>query len=195
MEERTCLDHGFAAGLKSLGELDKIEKVAMLAGGGIHPLAGTLTRKPDKQALAARAMDIARNPVAALAMAGGQIGAADLFGLHRQAMRKVGSKTHWNEAWVAPGSAIGESGVMAAIGASLGLRPAAEMKIFALGIADRPMAGERVENLDGDDLSGCRAEFWQGALCALRNFRHAQDAQVLLGKRLCSGTRAKRKDR
>ena len=65
---------------------DKIEKIAMVARGGIGPFAGRAgtvgwTGQAHEQAASGRVLDIADDPVAALFAALGQIVSADRFGV------------------------------------------------------------------------------------------------------------------
>ena len=64
---------------------DDIEETAMVAGGCIGPFGGPAgASKADEEGLAAGAVDVADDPVAAFAAAVGQVVPADGFGLGRE---------------------------------------------------------------------------------------------------------------
>ena len=79
---------------KTAAEADEVEQIAMLAGGGIGPFAGGALRcrtaQADEQAAARRVGDIADQPVAALAMAVGEIVAAHRLGIARETVGQFG---------------------------------------------------------------------------------------------------------
>jgi hypothetical protein len=77
-------------------ERDEIEKIAMLARGGIRPLAGSAfagigAAQADEQTAAGRISHIADEPVAAFAPAIGEIVAAHRLGILRETAGQLGS--------------------------------------------------------------------------------------------------------
>ena len=70
--------------------LDEIEEVAAFARGAVVPFAGPGAVEADEQRLAAGAMDVTRDPVAALALAGGKVMPADGLGLGGKSRSDLG---------------------------------------------------------------------------------------------------------
>ena len=75
---------------------DDVEEIAMLAGGSVGPfaggaLAGFAALSPPEHRAAGRIADIADQPIAALAMAGGQVMPAHRLGLSAKTDRQLGS--------------------------------------------------------------------------------------------------------
>ena len=94
-EEAARLVQGVAQARQALVCGDQVEQVAMLAGGGVGPFAccpppGLGASQAHIEAAAWRVLDIADEPVAALAAAVRQIAAADRLGIAREAARQVG---------------------------------------------------------------------------------------------------------
>jgi hypothetical protein len=74
---------------------DQVEQVAMLAGGGVGPFAGRAlaavgAAQPDIETAAGRVVGVADQPVAAFALAAGEIVAAHRLCLAREAARELG---------------------------------------------------------------------------------------------------------
>ena len=74
---------------------DKVEQVAMLARGGVGPLArgalaGLGTAQADIEAAPGRVLDVAHEPVAALSPPVGQVVAAQRLGIARETVGQVG---------------------------------------------------------------------------------------------------------
>ncbi len=92
-EERS----GFVEDVRQAGEApvhgDQVEKIAMLAGGGVGPFAGGALAavrpfQPDEQAAAGRVGDIADQPVAAFLATVGEIMTAHRLGIAREPVRQ-----------------------------------------------------------------------------------------------------------
>ena len=80
-EERARLGQGLPERLGPGAVLDEVEEVAVIARGPVGPFAGPGAAEADEQRLAAGAVDVAGDPVAALALAGGKVMPADGLGL------------------------------------------------------------------------------------------------------------------
>ena len=89
------LVEGFAKAVKIPIERDEVEKIAMLAGGGIGPFAGRAltgvrSAQPDEETAARRVPRIADDPVVALPPTVREIVAAHRLGIARETARKLG---------------------------------------------------------------------------------------------------------
>ena len=93
-QEIARLVKGFADIVQAFVEADQIEKIAILARGRIGPAARSVAEQLDEQAFAARALDVAGDPVAPVAASGGKIGAAHGLRLRREAARQFVCVTH-----------------------------------------------------------------------------------------------------
>ena len=114
-KERARLLEGIAQPVETAAERDEVEKVAMLAGGGVGPLAGgalamVRSAQADKQAAAAGVGDIADQPVAALPMAVGEIVTAHRLGVAREAAGQVRGVRRHGCLLTPPGRRPGRSG-------------------------------------------------------------------------------------
>ena len=94
-EEGARLVERVAQGAKAAIERDQIEEIAMLAGRGIGPFAGSAgtgvgTVETDIEAAPGRVPDVARDPVAALAASVGEISAAHGLCITSEAARQIG---------------------------------------------------------------------------------------------------------
>jgi len=95
-EKATRLVHGVAKMLQIAAARDQVEKIAMLAGGGVGPFAGsarTVISTPQTyiEAAARRVHRVAGDPVAARPAPVGEIMAAHGLGIAREAARQIGS--------------------------------------------------------------------------------------------------------
>ena len=80
-EEGAGLVHGRAERGRGATAADQVEQVAVLPGGRVGPFARRARRlQADEERASRRAVDVARDPVAALLFAPGQIAAADFLG-------------------------------------------------------------------------------------------------------------------
>jgi hypothetical protein len=75
-----------------LVEGNEVEKVAVLSGGGVGPLAGRWSRDPHIETLPRRVGDVADMPVAAGAKTVGEVEPADRLGLLRKLAGHVGRR-------------------------------------------------------------------------------------------------------
>ena len=93
-EERPRFIERVAQAIKPAVEGDEVEQIAMLAGGGVGPFAGGAlaavgTAQTHEETAAGRVGDIADQPVAALAMAVGEVVAAHRLGIARETMGQI----------------------------------------------------------------------------------------------------------
>ena len=80
-EEGARLGEGGAERARAGGDADEVEEVAVLAGGGVGPLAGDAGRREaDEEGAPPGAADVAGGPVSAVLAAVGEIAPADLLG-------------------------------------------------------------------------------------------------------------------
>src|SRR5262245_38903947 len=89
-EKAAGLVHRLLERGQALIEGNEIEEIAVLAGGGIDPLACAMPGQSHVQTLPCRVGDIADMPIASGAAAVGEIVVADSFRVLRQATRHVG---------------------------------------------------------------------------------------------------------
>ena len=94
-EERSRLVEGVTQAIEAAIERDQVEKITMFAGGGVSPFAGgalaaVRTVEPDEQAAPRRVGNVADQPIAALAMAVGEIVAAHRLGIARETVGQIG---------------------------------------------------------------------------------------------------------
>ena len=95
---------------------DQVEQITMFAGGGVGPFAGgalaaVRPAQPDEQAAARRVGDVADQPVAAFAMAVGEIVAAHRLGIARETVGQVGGvRRHGDRLTPPPDPRCGRAG-------------------------------------------------------------------------------------
>ena len=89
---------GFIGDIWKVGEAerftDDVEKIAMFAGGGVGPFAGTAlgaVLQPDEHRAALGVADIANLPIVALALPIRKIVTANRLGLSAETVRQIGS--------------------------------------------------------------------------------------------------------
>ena len=89
-EKGTGLGEGLPERLRAGPVLDEVEEIAVLGRGAVVPFARPGTVQADEQGLAARAMNVACDPVAALALSGREVMAADGLGLGGESCGDLG---------------------------------------------------------------------------------------------------------
>jgi hypothetical protein len=95
-EEGACLPRDVREIHEAAGLADDVEQIAVLAGGGVGPLAGRALAalradEAHEHRAAGRVAYVAHHPVAALAVAVGQVVATHRLGIARETVRQFGS--------------------------------------------------------------------------------------------------------
>ena len=99
-EEGAGLVHGRAERGRGAAVADQVEQVSVLSGGRVGPLAQQARAvQADEERASGRAVQIARDPVAALLLAPRQIAAADFLGAARRAPQRFRLRETENGAW------------------------------------------------------------------------------------------------
>src|SRR3954454_17468359 len=96
-QKRAGLVQGLAQGLEPAVKTDEVEEIAVLARGGVAPLASrtfarTRAAQADVERASRRIPDIADGPIMAAAAASGEVMPTDPFGLFGQQAREFGSR-------------------------------------------------------------------------------------------------------